>query len=268
MKEKLNVNKISMIIVKLFFLYTIIIAFFYYSQRDMMYFPTKEEYNLSEYNLDDFKKFTVITNDNLEISGLYKAPFDDKPIIIFFHGNTGHAGYRENKIRDFVNKGYGVLLAEYRGYGPNQGKPSEKNLYEDARAYLNKLASENIVIYGQSLGTGIAVQMATEYKAKALILETPFDSALNVAKERYFFIAFLNYLMHDKYENDKKISTISIPKLFILAGKDEVVGIKGGKRLADIADDNKKVIIIEDAAHNIADKFDVPNKIISFINDL
>ncbi len=268
MKEKFKLNKLSMIIVKLFFLYTIIIAFFYYSQRNMMYFPTKGEYNLSEFNLDDFEKFTVITNDNLEISGLYKPPLGDKPIIVFFHGNTGHAGYRENKIRAFVDKGYGVLLAEYRGYGPNQGEPSEKNLYEDARAYLNKLASDNIIIYGQSLGTGVAVQMASEYKAKASILETPFDSALNVAKERYFFIAFLDYLMHDKYENDKKISSISIPKLFILAGKDEVVGLEGGKRLANIADDNKKIIIFEKATHNIGNNFDVSNKIINFISGL
>ena len=263
-------KKTSIIIVKIFFFFTLFIGAIYHFQRNMMYFPTNEQFIPSQYNLGDMELITLETEDKHTIKGLYKKPIsEDRPTIIFFHGNAGHIGHREYKIRPLINAGYGVLLAEYRGYGFNDGDISEENFYKDARAYINLVKDNSeIILYGESIGSGVATQMATEFEIKALILETPFDSALNVAKKTYPFIPFIDLLMHDKYLNDEKIPNINAPKLFLLAKNDQVVGFNGGKRLADLADSNKQVNIFESAGHNNIYQYNAHEKIISFINGL
>ncbi len=97
----------------------------------------------------------------------YLAPREDWPVILYFHGNGGNIGHRAERVERFGHEGYGVLMAEYRGYGGNPGAPTQTGLFDDARAGLDFLqdqgiAAHRLVLYGESLGTGVAVDIAAQ----------------------------------------------------------------------------------------------------------
>lgn len=236
------------------FVYLALIASLYFAQRSMMYFPPRDLSESRLSSLRDFTKILVQTSDGLTISGYFKAPSSpEKPIVLMFHGNAGHPADLVYKIAPHVKDGYGALLAEYRGYGGNPGKVSEQGLYNDGRAYVGWLAKERpanpVILYGESLGSGVAVQMATETKAVALVLDVPFDSALNVARGHYPFVPFMSLIMKDQYRSDEKITKVSIPVLFLLAERDKVVPSRFGQRLFDLASEPKRLVVLQGAEH-------------------
>ena len=194
------------------------ILFLLVKQRSFMYFPVTTE-RLDITKAPWMKWVDVTTQDGIELKSWFYPPKQGNSTLIFFHGNGHNIESRALKTVPFINKGYGVLLAEYRGYGGNPGSPSEEGLYMDARAQVNWLAEEHnikgsdLIIYGESIGSGVAVQMATEYEAGALILEVPFSSALDVAQSWLFFIPFLSKIMKDQYLSHKKIGSIHVPVL-------------------------------------------------------
>lgn len=198
----------------------------------------------------------VTTEDKINLKAYLIPPKDiSKPIILAFHGNASLAIYMAEQFNPIIQEGAGVLLAEYRGYGGNSGEPTEQGLYKDASAYLNYIRQyypkHKIIAYGQSLGSAVAVDIVYKNtdKFSGLILEVPFDSALNVANKAYPFVPLKNILLKDKYESDKKIGSITIPKLFLIAGRDDVVGTETGKRLFDLANEPKESHIFDNATH-------------------
>lgn len=235
-----------------YLLFLVVIVIF---QRCFLYFPfdnARPDLTRSP----DMDVIKVETADGLALQGWYKEPAEkDKPVILFFHGNAGSIEVRPAKIMPFLENKYGVLLAEYRGYGGNPGKPSEQGLYQDGRAYLDwlieeqKIKPENIVLYGESLGSGIAVQMGTEYNIKGLILEVPFSSALDVARLKFFIIPFKNILMWDQYLSDEKIAKITKPVLIGVAGKDIVIPSQFGRKLYEAANEPKLIFEYPLATH-------------------
>lgn len=146
------------------------------AQRSLIYFPDKAKPDLAESAIQDIQAVQIETGDGLSLGSWYHPPRDAMPTIVMFHGNAGNHGMRSYSMRPFAQAGYGVLLASYRGYGGNPGKPSEDGLYADGRAHIRwlletaKAAPNEIILYGESLGSGIAVQMASEYDAGVLIL--------------------------------------------------------------------------------------------------
>lgn len=225
-----------------------------YKQRSMMYYPlthARPDINKAPW----MSWVSVTTKDGLEIKSWYSAAEEGKPTIVFFHGNANSIEARGPKSLPLVRAGYGLLLAEYRGYGGNPGKPTEEGLYMDARAQIDwlikehEIKPENLILYGESLGSGVAVQMASEYEAKALILDVPFSSALDVAKSNFFFIPFLDVLMKDKFLSDQKIGKINIPVLIGVGERDGVVPARFGKKLYAAANEPKTLKAYENAGH-------------------
>ncbi|MDY0028394.1 MAG: alpha/beta fold hydrolase [Pseudobdellovibrionaceae bacterium] len=228
-------------------------------QRVMMYLPPKLEPSELTSLLNSYEPISVVTEDGLKISGFFTPPIDtQKPIIIAFHGNASHPAWQSYKFKGLVEKGYGILLAEYRYYGGNPGKPSEDGFYKDARAYINAkplletYKNNPLILYGQSLGSGVAVQLASDYpeRASGIVLEVPYDTMVNVAKKHYPFVIGMKYLLKDKFMSVEKVDKLTMPKLFILAGRDEVVGFKSGSRLYDASPEPKDLIVFELASHN------------------
>ncbi|NNG05007.1 MAG: alpha/beta fold hydrolase, partial [Inquilinus sp.] len=130
-----------------------------------------------------FAEITYRTADGLTLSALHREAAGGLPTIVYFHGNAGHHGHRAGLIQPYHDAGYGVLLASYRGYGGNPGSPAEAGLYTDGRAALDWLAANRVppsrtVLYGESLGTGVAVQMAVERPVAAIVLQSPFTSVV------------------------------------------------------------------------------------------
>ena len=160
--------------------YLVLLIFLFVFQRSYLYFPDKETIPLhyfDEFNIEEIKH---TTDDGLTLAGWYKEPdTNNTNVFLLMHGNAGHVGHRVEKFRKILEAGYGFFFLEYRGYGGNPGKPTEKGLHLDAVSALNflreqKIPDQKIILYGESLGTGIAIQLATTIKAKAIILETPY----------------------------------------------------------------------------------------------
>lgn len=256
-------------------IYIVLLAGVYLQQRSFMYFPDKNKPSPEQYGLTNVQVHTVTTEDGLDLNFWYIPPAaSDLPVIVFFHGNAGHIGLRSGKAEILTSKGYGLMLAEYRGYGGNPGSPSEWGFYNDARAYLSWLQEEQsvqeqrIVLYGESIGSGVATQMAIEYpNSKALILETPFTSAIDIAKWRFFFLP-VKYLMKDKFENVNKIGEFENPVLILHGTKDMIVPFRYGRALYEKANDPKTFKKYEAGGHNNIYTMGAGQDVIEFIAGL
>ncbi len=260
---------------KVLVIYMMIVGFLYFKQRDFIYFP---DGNIPDKNAVSAQGIAedihVTTEDGIKLLGWFIKPSaPDKPVILFFHGNAGNISHRLFKISEYTNAGYGVLMAEYRGYGGNPSKPTEDGLYNDARAYLSWLNSagyddQNIIIYGESLGTGVTVQMASEHNIKAIILEAPYSRLSDPAQKTYFFIPFIDMLMHDKYHSVDKVGAIEAPKFFMIAGKDEVLGPQTGLNLYSAAAEPKYLKLFEKARHNTIYQHGAEHAVLEFLSKL
>lgn len=236
--------------------YICVLALMFTFQRALLYGPSTKTPDPLAYNLPQDVTITVETSDGLRLRGWYISPHDaEKPIILYAHGNVGHVGDRMHKVLHYTSKGYGALMMGYRGYGGNPGAPTEEGLYHDARAYIEWLGVEraikpqDIVFYGESLGSGVAVQMATEYNFAAVILEAPYSSTAHVAQGRYPFIP-VHLLMHDQFRSIDKIKDLNEPLLIVHGLRDAVVPYALGLDLFEQANDPKEIVTLENAAHN------------------
>lgn len=147
-------------------LYLFSMAIFFVTQRSLLYYPNHSYVPLSEAHANrSFQEISARTSDGLELRGWY-APATTKPFtIVFFHGNADYLSATAQIADPYVAAGYGVLLTEYQGYSGLRGNPTETGLYNDGRAYIHELTrrgveSSHVILYGHSLGTGVAVQMA------------------------------------------------------------------------------------------------------------
>lgn len=235
----------------------VVIAMFVF-QRKLLYLPDKNPLPPAEiFGIDTLEQIFLNTKDGLRLKAYYMpAQGQDNGTIVLFHGNAGSIAHRMTKAAIYHLFGTGVLLVEYRGYGGNDGTPTEKGLYADGRAameFLTKqknLPPEKIILYGESLGSGVAVQMATEYDAAGLVLETPFSSAAAVASSVYPFMP-VRLLLKDRYDNIAKIKQIKkMPVLVVHGTRDGVVPFTEGKKLFEAAAEPKKFVAIEGGNHN------------------
>lgn len=260
------------LIVEVFATYLLFVVVLIIFQRHFQYFT---EWPAPDISLAPagMHQISVETEDGLNLSGWLSYPArKDKPFLVFFHGNAQTIEHRLDKADPYLKAGYGVLLAEYRGYGGNPGRPTEEGLYKDARAYLNlalkdpRIAEDRIIIYGESLGSGVATQMATEYKPERLVLEVPFSSALDVAGSRFFFVPFLSYLMLDQYDNTGKIARVQCPVLIGTAGSDFVIPNRFGKKLFEAANEPKKYVHYPQAMHHTMYSYGFAADVMAFVD--
>jgi uncharacterized protein len=183
------------IVLRLALVYILLCGVMFAVQRSLMYHPNRKALGApASYGLETVQAVRARTADNLDLLAWFAPPEKkDGKVIVFFHGNAGNIADRLMKIRHFVEKGYGIYMCEYRGFAGNPGNPTEEGLYADARAGLHWLnekgyAPSQLVYYGESIGSGVAVQMAGETPPYALILEAAFSSIVDVASRMYFWI--------------------------------------------------------------------------------
>ncbi|MBC6438984.1 MAG: alpha/beta hydrolase [Rhodospirillales bacterium] len=224
-------------------------------QRSLIYQSGREAPEIERSAIPGFREVTVTTADGLDLIAWYLGASDGKPVIVMFHGNAGHIGHRTGKLAALAEAGHGLFLMEYRGYGGNPGKPDEDGLYADGRAALDWLAAEGIagdgiVVYGESLGTGVAVAMAAEHDIAALVLEAPFDSLASVAGHHYWFVPFAGHAVFDRYASDEKIAGIGAPVLMMHGTKDPTIPLKFAEALHEAAVEPRELWIAPEAGHN------------------
>ena len=186
MKKKLKkyLLKIILIIPIVYFSLLLIIFTF---QRNLLYQPKENNYSGDELKVK-IEKVKIKTSDNFELLGwFHKKDLSNFKTIVFFHGNAGSLENRIHKINHFKDMNINFLIISWRGFSGNLGKPSEKGLYEDGESTIKWLKEKglkdnDIVLYGESLGTGIATHVAQKYKFAGVILESPFTSMVDAAK--------------------------------------------------------------------------------------
>ncbi|AVM74967.1 alpha/beta hydrolase [Magnetospirillum gryphiswaldense] len=229
------------------------LAFF---QRDMIYHPGKERVDPAEAGVPEMVQARITTHDGFINTAWYAPPRDRyQPTLVYFHGNAGTVANRAHKARLFMDAGFGVLLVGYRGYGGNAGSPSEEGLYADARGALGWLISRGvpqgqIVLYGESLGTGVAVQMATELpNLVGVVLEAPYTRLPDLAPA-YVLPGFAELAMLDRFDNRAKIGQIRAPMLIVHGEQDGVVPVSMGRELKERARMGVEAHFIAAAGHN------------------
>lgn len=255
----------------------LVIAIFYSSiligmygyQDKLLYHPDTNLKEPAYYNVE-MQELKLATKDGVNITAWYSpAPTKVSPVIVYFHGNAGNIGRRAGEFRAFKEEGFGVLAVSYRGFGTSEGKPSQKGLYEDARAALNFIKKEhggleNVVLYGESLGTGIATQMASEFEVKALVLEAPYTSIADRGQELYFYIP-VRWLLRDNFENFPTIMRVTEPVLVFVGEKDTIVPWYHGKKVYEAAHEPKELIVFQHNGHDMINVKEIAEKVREFL---
>jgi uncharacterized protein len=223
----------------------------YTFQRDLIY-PVPE---VDRTMPDGFQPIAYHTDDGLELQAGYRPAALGMPTLLFFHGNAVDWQSTKHTTEMAVAQGYGVLAAEYRGYGGNPGSPSEQGLYRYGRAALAWLLDQGvpagqIVLVGNSLGSGVATQLAGEVPARALVLVSPFKSMTATAANTYPYVP-VDWLLADRFENIAKIGHATMPVLVIHGEVDELIPVDHARQLA-AANRMARLVVLPGLGHNMA----------------
>ncbi|MGE0046479.1 MAG: alpha/beta hydrolase [Hyphomonadaceae bacterium] len=227
-----------------------VVGFMWWSQRAMMYFPHAAIEAPSD---DDVHAVSIETEDGETLIGWWLAPEEGQPVFLYFFGNAGMPEGEGRRIREIERRGAGYLNVVYRGYSGSTGEPSEAGFHADARGGYDWLiaqgvAPRDIVINGFSLGSGVAVRLAAEREARALILEAPYTAAVDVAGRRYPW-APVSVLMRDQFLSREFIGGVNMPVLIVHGTDDGVIPFDMGEQLFARAREPKQFVRIEGGEH-------------------
>ena len=242
-KNLLKMNYFTYILLIFVTIYLFILISTYLFQRNLLYHPTENNYFGDQLTVS-IDKVKIKTQDNIELTAWYHSKnLNDYKTILFLHGNAGSLENRIHKINHFKDMNVNFLLVSWRGFSGNKGKPTEKGLYLDAKGAVAWLKSKgirenNIIIYGESLGTGVATEIAQNKNFGGIILESPFTSMIAAGKDKYPYLP-VRLLLKDKYESDKKIKNINSPILIMHGKVDNIVPFHMGKKMYELANQPK-----------------------------
>jgi fermentation-respiration switch protein FrsA (DUF1100 family) len=234
--------------------YAAILLAAYLGQRRLMYFPDRTHTRPAEAGLADVEERVLKTPDGARVITWYGKAQPGKPTLLYFHGNAGSLAARAERIRRFMNEGWGVCMMSYRGYSGSKGSPSETANVADARLAYGALVQEgidpaSIILYGESLGSGVAVRLATERPAGGLILDAPYTSILEIAAQAYPFLPVSTFLK-DRYESRIYIGQVRMPLLILHGERDPVIPVAMGRELLRLANEPKKLVTFPLAGHS------------------
>jgi uncharacterized protein len=238
--------------------YALICVLAYFGNRRYMYFPDPARTAPAEAGLDSIEEVEIATADGVTLVAWHAPAKADKPTILYFHGNGANAANRASKIDTILESGFGVFYLNNRGYGGSGGKPTEENNVADAIAaydHLTKLgaSADRIVAYGESLGSGQAVRLATKRTVAAVVLEAPLTSTVDVARSTYFWLP-LGLLLSDKYNNERNIRSVTAPVLVLHGAQDAVIPVEMGWQVYRAANEPKRIEVFPQGEHS--DLFD------------
>jgi uncharacterized protein len=238
------------------------------TQRSLMYFPDRTRTTPATAGLPQAEEVVLDTADGEKVIAWHIPPRDDKPVVLYFHGNGGALRLRTDRFRKLTADGVGLLALSYRGYGGSTGSPSEAGLLEDAAATYTFAARhyppERIAAWGESLGSAVAVALASEQKTSALILQAPFAAAVEIAAAVYPYIP-VRLLMWDQFRSDERIGRVRVPVLILHGERDQTVPITQGERLYARANEPKRMIRFPGAGHNGLDEHGAVNAVLQFL---
>ena len=250
--------------------YFVLLVFIYFYQRNLLYHPSENNYQNDKIQFS-YDEIFIKVDDKIKLkSWIINKNLKKFKTLLFFHGNAGELSNRIYKLNELNKLDINILLISWRGFSGNEGLPTEENLYEDAEAaikWLNRKEVENnkIILYGESLGTGVAVEIGKKNNFNSIILESPFTSMENAAKIYYPYLP-VKLLLKDKYDSLSKITTIKTPILIMHGKKDDIVPFSMGKELFEKANNPKHSYFTTDDDHMMEFNDQIITIIKNFIN--
>jgi uncharacterized protein len=246
-----------------------LIALIYAAQRSLMYFPERLRTSPAAAGLPEAHEISIATRDRESVIVWHVPPRGERPVVLYFHGNGGALRYRVARFRAVVADGNGLIALSYRGYGGSTGAPTEAGLIADAEAAYAFAAArypaERIVLWGESLGSGVAVALATGHKVGRIVLEGSFTSAADVGARAYR-LSPVRFLVKDQFRSDLRIAKVTAPLLFLHGTRDWVVPITLGERLYALANEPKRFVRFSDAGHDDLDLYGAQNEVRVFLS--
>lgn len=239
-------------------IYSFIVSFLYTVQKKIIFRPDKLDVE-HVYTFDIPHDEFYLTHPNGEkINSIFFQSEESKALVVYFHGNSKNLQHWGKYITDIVARGYDVVAIDYRGYGKSDGEVGEENMYEDGQLVYN-WAKENypdqeLVLWGRSLGTGVASYISTKNIANKLILETPFYNMEELVKTR-FPLLILPVEMKYKFPNNEHIENNTMQTYIIQGTKDSIVPFKSASKLQPILESDDLFFTIKGAGHKNLHKF-------------
>ena len=271
-KNLIKMNYFTIIILTFLLIYFFILFTTYFFQRNLLYHPKENNYFGDPLRVS-IEKVKIETQDNIQLlSWHHNKNINNYKTILFLHGNAGSLENRIHKINHFKDMNINFLLVSWRGFNGNEGSPTEQGLYEDARSAVRWLKSKgvvekNIIIYGESLGTGVATEIAQYKNFAGIILESPFTSMIDAGKTKYPYLP-VRFLLKDKYESNKKIKNIKSPILIMHGKVDNIVPFYMGKKIYELANEPKYSYFSEYDDHMMEYNEKLLNNLKKFISSL
>lgn len=235
--------------------YVAIAGFMYVMQRSLQYHPTHRGLTPAVAGLADVADERLAMDDGETISVWTAAAAPSQPTVLFFHGNAGEIGDRAERLAYYRSEGLGTYFVSYRGFGASTGTISEAGFIADALKVYDTMRSrgieaKDIVVVGESLGTGVAVQLAAQRPVAALALEAPYLSTVSLAAEIYWWLP-VRLLMKDTFRSDAFIARVNAPLLVQHGENDRIIPLEHGRSLFDLAPEPKTFVTIPGEGHGI-----------------
>jgi len=248
-----------------------VLALMYVFQRSLMYFPDRVRTPPAAAGLPQAEEITLTSSDGERLVAWHVPPRGAKPVVIYFQGHAGGLNLRANRFRWLTGDGFGLFALSYRGYGGSTGKPTEAGMLLDAAAAYEFAAAvypaRRIVVWGESLGTGVAVALAAEREIGGLILDAPFTSAADIGASAYPFIP-VRWFIKDSFRSDERIGRVKAPLLVLHGEQDRIVPIRFGERLFALANEPKQMVRFPSGGHVNLDDHGAPDAVRVFLNGL
>jgi fermentation-respiration switch protein FrsA (DUF1100 family) len=248
-----------------------LVAVMYLAQRALMYAPERQRTPPAAAGLSDTQEILLDTADGEKVIVWYAPPKDGKPLVLYFHGNAGALRNRADRFHALIGDGFGLVALSYRGYGGSTGSPSEAGLIADAEAAyalaLARTPARRIVLWGESLGTGVAVALAATQAVGGVVLESPFTSAADVGARVYWYLP-VQLLMKDPFRSDARIGRVTAPLLIVHGARDTVVPIALGERLFALANEPKRFVRLAQGHHNDLDRYGAMDAVNKFLAEI
>jgi len=226
----------------------------YFVQRDLLFHPTTVRIAPRDLGLAGVVEMELATKDGERLIAWY-APAERGQLTLFYlHGSAGALAHRAARVQLYRASGYGVFMLAYRGFSGSTGKPSERTIVADSLMAYDTLKTlgvndDEIVVYGESLGTGVAVQVAANRHPSGLVLESPFSSIADVGSYRYPYLP-VYWLLKDRFDSLRHIHKVTAPLLMLHAEQDRVVPVRFGRKLFAAALSPKRAYFVHGATHN------------------
>jgi fermentation-respiration switch protein FrsA (DUF1100 family) len=235
-------------------LYAVVALSAFLLQRRLTYFPDPERTSPASFNLVGVEERIIATPDGERLVAWFAPAAPGRPTILYFHGNAGNLANRSERVRRLLARGWGVLFMSYRGYSGSSGKPSESANVADAKLAYDVLrkagvAPDDIIVYGESLGSGVAVQVAAEKQVGGLVLDAPYTSIVDVAEASYPYLPVRPF-MFDRYETMQYLPKVTAPLLVMHGEDDRVIPVEMGKAVYAAANAPKEIATFSRAGHS------------------